>query len=79
MALERELSTYQERLPQLLQHEGKYVLIHADDVVDTFASYEDALRQGYRQFGLDPFLVKRIQAAERVQYITRAVAPAHAG
>ena len=75
MPLERESATYREKLPELSKHEGRYVLIHGTDVVDTFASYEDALRQGYRQFGLQPFLVKQIQSSELVQFITRAVEP----
>jgi hypothetical protein len=79
MPLERELTTYREKLPELVQHEGKYVLIHGEEVVDTFATYEDALKQGYKQFGLEPFLVKQIQTAERVQFVTRAIEPAHVG
>jgi len=75
MPLEQESATYREKLPELAKHEGRYVLIHAAEVIDTFASYEDALRQGYRQFGLQPFLVKQIQSSELVQFITRAVEP----
>jgi hypothetical protein len=75
MPLERESATYREKLPELSKQEGRYVLIHGADVVDTFASYEDALRQGYRQFGLQPFMVKQIQSSELVQFITRAVEP----
>lgn len=75
MQLEKELATYRDKLPELVQHEGKYVLIHGDRVVDTFASYEDALRQGYREFGLEPFLVKQIMRTERVHFVTRIVEP----
>ena len=76
MALEREMETYRRKLPELADHQGKYVLIHGETVVDTFGSYEDALRHGYRTFGLEPFLVKQILTSEQVQYITRLVAPA---
>ena len=75
MALEKELETYTRELPQLGEHEGKFVLIHQDEVVDVFQAYEDALKEGYDRFGLDPFLVKQIQAIERVQYFSRDVAP----
>jgi hypothetical protein len=51
MPLERETATYREKLPELAKHEGRYVLIHAAEVIDTFASYEDALRQGYASSG----------------------------
>lgn len=77
MALERELATYKERFPELVQHEGRFVLIQGDNVVDTFDSYADALKQGYKQFGLTPFLVKQIQSTEAIQFITRAVEPVH--
>jgi hypothetical protein len=71
MALERELETYKNKLPELKAHEGKYVLIHGDDVVDFFSAYEDAIKAGYEEFGLEPFLVKQIHALEKVQFITR--------
>lgn len=76
MSLEKELETYRENLGELEQHEGKFVLIHGDDVVDIFDAYSDALRQGYREFGTDdPFLVKRIQRPETAQSITRMFDP----
>jgi hypothetical protein len=73
MALERELATYQKELPNLLVHEGKYVLIHGDSVVDVYSSYEDAVKSGYEKFGLELFLVKKVQAVEQVQYFTRNI------
>jgi hypothetical protein len=75
MALERELETYKANLPSLLEKQGMYVLIHEDEVVETFAAYEDAIKDGYRRFRLEPFLVKQIEAVEKVQYITRFVKP----
>jgi hypothetical protein len=75
MQLERELATYREKLPELVQHEGKYVLIQGDSVADIYATYQDALRQGYRQFGLEPFLVKQILSTERIHFVTRAIEP----
>lgn len=78
MTLERELATYKQKLPELKEHEGKFVLIHGDDVVDTFSSYEDAIKEGYAKFKLEPFLVKRIQSFERAQFITRLLSPATA-
>lgn len=75
MALEKELATYQAKLPELKQHEGKYVLICGDEVVDTFMSYEDALKEGYKKFGLKQFLVKQILSIEPVFYFTRPIRP----
>lgn len=71
MALEKELETYKSKLSELISEEGKFVLIKGDEVCDTFTSYEDALKEGYKRFGLEPFLVKQILATEQVQFITR--------
>jgi len=75
MALEKELELYKAKLPELKEHEGKFVLIHGDTVVDVYGTYEDAIKQGYAQFGLDPFLVKQIHSIEQVQFVTRFVDP----
>ncbi len=73
MALEKELETYKSKLPELKAQEGKYVLIHGTDVIDVFVSYEDALKEGYKRFGLEPFLVKQILTIEPVFSFTRPV------
>lgn len=76
MALEKELQTYRAKLPELrAKEQGKFVLIHGDEVVDLFATYDDAIKEGYQKFGLEPFLVKRIEAVESVQFISRLVEP----
>ena len=76
MALEKELETYRSKLPELKTQEGKYVLIQGDRIVDTFTSYEDAMKEGYSKFGVaTPFLVKQIQALELAHFISRLVGP----
>jgi hypothetical protein len=75
LALEKELETYKAKLPELKGSEGKFVLIHGGDVIDTFTSYEDAIKEGYAKFKVEPFLVKQIQANEQIQFITRIIAP----
>lgn len=76
MALEKEIETYRAKLPELLAHEGKFVLIQGDVVVDFFASYEDAIKAGYQKFGLQPFLVKQVESNAHVQFISRLFDPA---
>ena len=76
MALERELETYKSKLPELASDEGKYVLIHDAEVIDTFGTYEDAIKEGYERFKLSPFLVRQIHSIEQVQFIARLV-PCH--
>ena len=76
MALEKELETYKQKLPELRAEEGKFVLIHDREVVGTYTSYEDAVKDGYAKFGLtSSFLVKQIQAVELVHFVSRFVDP----
>jgi hypothetical protein len=75
MALEKEMATYEANVDKWTDHTGKFVLIHGDKVVDFFTAYEDALKAGYQQFGLDQFLVKQVNAVGAVQYITRHIRP----
>ncbi len=75
MALEKELETYKKKLPELKDQEGKFVLIFDQEVIDTYTSYEDAIKEGYRRFKLQPFLVKQIHTVEQVQLITRHIIP----
>jgi hypothetical protein len=75
MALEKELATYRDKLPTLKEHEGKFVLIHDEEIVDFFSTYEDAIKAGYQQFKLGPFLVKRVLTVEPVLFISRSIVP----
>jgi len=76
MALEQELETYRKKLAELQANEGKFVLIRGDQVIDTYSTYEDAIKEGYTKFGVNsPFLVKQIQAIQQVQFISRFVDP----
>ena len=75
MPQDTELETYKTRLPEWTEHEGKFVLIHGDEVVDFYSTYEDAIKVGYAKFGLTPFLVKQVNRMEPVQFVSRLVAP----
>ncbi len=77
MALEKELATFEKSLPEMkAEHEGKFVLVHNDKVVDFFDTYDDAIKAGYTKFGLKSFLVKQIHSVAQVQLISRCVDPA---
>ena len=71
MALEKELETYRAKVHELIADQGKFVLIHGEQVVDTFSAYEDAMKEGYKRFSLQPFLVKQIQSTEQIHFISR--------
>ena len=70
-ALETELKTYEEQRDKLLTHEGKFVVIHGSEILGVYGSYEDALKAGYEKYKLEPFLVKKIQAVDAVNFLTR--------
>ena len=71
MALEREMQAYERELKALLTQEGKFVVISGDQVLGVYSTYEDAIKVGYEKCGMAPFLVKKIQAVEQVQYFSR--------
>ncbi|WP_171180660.1 hypothetical protein [Ruegeria sp. HKCCD8929] len=69
--LEVEIKTYNEKLSELLAHDGKFVLIKDAEVIDFFDAYQDALKAGYERFDDGVFLVKRIASSEHVAFFTR--------
>ena len=56
--LQTEIKTYNERLPDLLANEGKFVVIKGDEVIGIFDTYADAILTGREKFKDDVFLVK---------------------
>jgi hypothetical protein len=71
----RELETYKTKLPELPAQDGQFVLIHENTVEGCYDTYGDAMTAGYQAFGLNLFLVKRIEALETPIFITRNVCP----
>jgi hypothetical protein len=59
--IEREVQTLQRDYADIMKHDGEYVLIRGDAVVDFFPSYGEALTDGYKRFGLANFLVQPVQ------------------
>jgi len=63
--LSKELATYEKRKSEFLaEHEGKYVVIHGEEIAGFWDTWGDALKVGYEKFSLDNFLVRRILAVE---------------
>ncbi len=74
--LVEEIQTYEAHLSEWAAHDGEYVLIRGSEIIDFFETYDKALSAGYEQFGLVPFLVKKvILKPGRAQFISRMVAP----
>jgi hypothetical protein len=72
---EKETETYRRLLPELLAHEGKFVVIYGDELAGVWDTWEDACGEGYARYHRAPFMVKEICAVEPVYTITRLVAP----
>ena len=67
-----ELAAYEREKDRLVKgNEGRYVVIRGGNVAGIWDTYEDALHAGYEKFGLERFLVKRIQGIDRIQFFTR--------
>lgn len=63
--LSRELKAYEANFGSLLAaHEGKYVLLHGDDLLGVFDNQIDAINRGYKELGNVPFLAKNISRLE---------------
>jgi hypothetical protein len=80
VVLERELATFRRMLPSLLSSPGgpgQYALVHGDQVVGLYPTFDAAADAGYDQFGLSPFLVKQVAAHEEPKYFSRNIAPCH--
>jgi hypothetical protein len=71
MALETELQTFQKLRASLLSDEGKYAVIAGEDLLGVYSTYDDALKIGYEKRKLEPFLVKKIEAIEPVNFFSR--------
>lgn len=75
-SLRQELETYETHREHLLGKAcGKYVLIRGRSIVATYDTQQDAINEGYRQFGNVPFLVKRIAALDKPANFLFGVGP----
>lgn len=68
--LEKERKYFEQNRKQwVARYPGKFVLIKGEELIGTFDKPEDALAEGARQFGLDSFLVRKIQEVDEPIYI----------
>jgi hypothetical protein len=59
--LEKELAYFERERERLVaEAEGKYALIHGEELLGTYESEEDAITEGYRRCGNVAFLVMEI-------------------
>lgn len=69
MALEKEYETYQNKRQELLKDEGKFVVIHGDEIAGVWSTWEEALDAGYGKYGLTPFMVQHIEAVDTIWHL----------
>jgi hypothetical protein len=50
------------------QFPGRVALVKGDKLIGVFDTDEDAITEGARQFGLSPFLVRRVAPERLLQY-----------
>jgi hypothetical protein len=63
--LEQERQYFSEHRAELLaQHVGRFVVIKENELIGSFNTIEEALAEGAKRFGLTPFLVRQVTAAE---------------
>lgn len=63
--LEEERAYYGENLQEwLTRHANRFVLVKGSNLIGTYDTNEDALREGARLFGREPFLVRRVQESQ---------------
>jgi hypothetical protein len=63
--LQTEIEAFERlRLSLLDRAAGKYALVKGSDLVDIFGNEAEAIREGYRRFGNEAFLVKHIVEAD---------------
>ena len=73
-AIAEEIATYRNHLPQLLREQAeRFVLVKGADILGIFPDRSAALREGYRRFGVVPFLVRQIADPEPVVYLPNVV------
>jgi hypothetical protein len=58
--IEREVLTFRENYSEIKKHEGQFVLIQGNSVVEYFSTYGEALNDGYKRFGDDNFMVQEV-------------------
>ena len=60
--LSAEFATFQRELARLIQEgeQGRWALVHGEEVASIWDTFPDAVQAGYDRFGLVPFLVQQV-------------------
>ncbi|MCI0485916.1 MAG: DUF5678 domain-containing protein [Blastocatellia bacterium] len=59
--LEKERQVFSDKHAELIsQHPGQFIVIKDEEIIGAFNTIDDALAEGARRFGLQPFLVRQV-------------------
>jgi hypothetical protein len=65
--LEKEIATYKRLLPDLeSHHKGKWVVIHGDDFVGAFDTFNSAASEAVQRFDRGPYMIRQVGAPDIV-------------
>jgi hypothetical protein len=69
--LATEIATFARELPRLLANdeEGRWVVIHLEELIGIWDTVDDALQSGYERFPLEPFLVRQLRSEQSAAHV----------
>ncbi len=69
MALEREVETFQNHLPEWLKlHEGKFALVVGEELVGMYDEAGAAYQAGVERFGNVPVLIRQVRDGDETAF-----------
>ena len=61
--LSREIAVYEGMQDRLeMDHFGKWVVVHEEELVGTYGTFEAAADEAIRRFGRGPYLIRQVGA-----------------
>jgi len=61
--LEREMATFERKRSELeADHTGEWIVLHEDELVGAFETFEAAAEEAVRRFGRGPYLIRQVGA-----------------
>jgi hypothetical protein len=77
-ALDNEIATFDTLRSNLeTEHMGDWVLIHENNLIGTFASFDEAAQLAVARFGRGPYLIRQVGAAPVVLPASVMYHPVH--
>lgn len=78
--LTKEIAAYERMRNDLeVDHLGEWVVVHDEELVGTYESFEKAAEDAVQRFGRGPYLIRQIGASPLVLPASVQYRPVHAG